>query len=51
MHEQILARSRDAAQRELADAASALATSNYAGQGHVTAADELLAASAAAQSA
>jgi hypothetical protein len=50
VHEQILARSRDRAQRELADAAQTrIATFTYAGQGHITAADELLAASAAAR--
>ena len=50
MHEQILARSRDRAQRELANAArERIASFRYVGQGHITAADAYLAASAAAQ--
>jgi hypothetical protein len=51
VHEQLLARSRDAAQRKLAelDPSERLASFWYVGQGHVTAADALLAASAAAR--
>jgi hypothetical protein len=44
-----LARSNDQAQRALATAEERIAHFRYAGQGHVTAADELLAASAAAR--
>jgi hypothetical protein len=47
VHEQILARSRDAAQRALADATERIASFRYAGHGHLTAADAFLAASAA----
>jgi hypothetical protein len=49
VHEQILTRSRDAAQRAIAGASERIASFRYAGQGHITAADELLAASAAAR--
>jgi glutathione S-transferase len=49
VHEQILARSRDAAQRALADAVERIASFRYVGQGHLTAADAFLAASAAAR--
>jgi hypothetical protein len=52
VHEQILARSRDATQRAIAAAAAAnerIASFRYAGQGHLTAADAYLAASAAAR--
>jgi hypothetical protein len=51
VHEQILARSRDATQRALAEATTSerFASFRYAGVGHLTAADEFLAASAAAR--
>ena len=51
VHEQILARSHDPAQRALAAAAAEerIATFRYVGQGHLTSADALLAASAAAR--
>jgi hypothetical protein len=49
VHEQLLARSEDAAQRALAGAVERVATFRYVGQGHITAADALLAASAAAR--
>jgi hypothetical protein len=51
VHEQLLARSRDAAQRKLAelDASERITSFRYVGQGHLTAADALLAASAAAR--
>jgi hypothetical protein len=51
IREQLLARSRDAAQRKLAelDPSERTASFRYAGQGHLTAADALLAASAAAR--
>jgi hypothetical protein len=49
IHEQILARSRDAAQRAIAGATERIARFRYVGQGHITAADALLAASAAAR--
>jgi hypothetical protein len=49
VHEQILACSRDSTQRALAGASERIASFRYAGQGHITAADELLAASAAAR--
>jgi hypothetical protein len=49
VHEQLLARSRDAAQRALAGTVERVASFRYAGQGHLTAADELLARSAAAR--
>ena len=49
VHEQILARSDDAAQRAIADASERIASFRYVGQGHITAADALLAASAAAR--
>jgi hypothetical protein len=47
VHEQILARSRDAAQRAIAGATERIASFEYVGQGHLTAADAFLAASAA----
>jgi hypothetical protein len=51
VHEQLLARSRDAAQRKLAelDPSERIASFRYVGRGHLTAADALLAASAAAR--
>lgn len=51
VHEQILARSRDATQRAIAaaDGETRTATFTYVGVGHVTAADAYLAASAAAR--
>jgi hypothetical protein len=51
IHEQLLARSRDAAQRKLAelDRTERIASFQYVGRGHITAADALLAASAAAR--
>ena len=49
VHQQLLARSRDATQRALAGAAERNASFRYAGRGHVTAADAYLAASAAAR--
>ena len=49
VHEQLLARSTDAAQRALAGTVERVASFRYAGQGHVTAADELLARSAEAR--
>jgi hypothetical protein len=49
VHEQILARSTDVTQRALADAAERITDFRYVGQGHLTAADELLALSAAAR--
>jgi hypothetical protein len=49
VHEQILARSRDAAQRAIAGATERIARFEYVGQGHLTAADAFLAASAAAR--
>ncbi|HWK25131.1 MAG TPA: replication initiator [Solirubrobacter sp.] len=49
VHEQILARSTDATQRAIAAAETRTATFEFAGSGHVTAADALLAASAAAR--
>jgi hypothetical protein len=51
VHEQILARSRDATQRALAGAGAAerTATWTWDGVGHVTTADAYLAASAAAR--
>src|SRR5215216_4393495 len=51
VHEELLARSGDAAQRELAelDPSERIASFRYVGQGHLTAADALLAASAAAR--
>jgi hypothetical protein len=49
VHEQLLARSNDAAQRALAGAIERVANFRFAGQGHLTAADELLALSAAAR--
>ena len=51
VHEQILARSRDAAQRAIAGATERVASFQYAGQGHLTAADAFLAESAARASA
>jgi hypothetical protein len=49
VHEQILARSRDAAQRAIAGATERITSFRYVGQGHLTAADAFLAASAAAR--
>jgi hypothetical protein len=49
VHEQLLARSEDAAQRALAGAVERVASFRYVGMGHLTAADALLAASAAAR--
>ncbi|MGH2944832.1 MAG: replication initiator [Solirubrobacteraceae bacterium] len=51
VHEQLLARSHHAAQRTLAelDPGERIASFRYVGRGHVTAADALLAASAAAR--
>jgi hypothetical protein len=49
VHEQLLARSTDQAQRELAGATERIASFRYVGQGHVTACDALLAAAAAAR--
>jgi hypothetical protein len=49
VHEQILARSRDAAQRAIAGATERIASFQYVGQGHLTSADAYLAASAAAR--
>ena len=49
VHEQLAARSTDSAQLALASAAVRITSFRYAGQGHITAADELLAASAAAR--
>jgi glutathione S-transferase len=49
VHEQILARSNDAAQRALAGASERIASFRYVGQGHLTSADAFLAASAAAR--
>jgi hypothetical protein len=49
VHEQILARSRDAAQRALAGAVGRIVTLECEGVGHVTAADEYLATSEAAR--
>ena len=49
MHEQLLARSSDPAQRAIAGAAERIASFRYVGQGHITAADAFLAASAAAR--
>jgi Replication initiator protein, pSAM2 len=49
VHEQLLARAQDAAQRALAEAVERVASFRYAGQGHLTAADEMLARSAAAR--
>jgi hypothetical protein len=49
VHEQLLTRSDDVAQRALAGAVERVASFRYVGQGHLTAADALLAASAAAR--
>ena len=49
VHEQLAARAIDPAQLALASSAVRIASFRYAGQGHITAADELLAASAAAR--
>jgi hypothetical protein len=49
VHQQLLARSTDAAQRALADAGERIASFRFEGLGHLTAADELLALSAAAR--
>ena len=49
VHAQLLARSRDPAQRALAGATERIASFHYAGQGHVTTGDALLADAAAAR--
>jgi hypothetical protein len=49
VHEQLLARSTDAAQRAFADAVERVASFHFDGQGHLTAADGLLARSAEAR--
>ena len=49
VHEQLLARSNDPAQRALAGAVERVAKFRYAGLGHLTAADAFLASSAAAR--
>ena len=49
VHEQLLARIKDPAQRASAAAETRVASFRYVGQGHITAADAFLAASAAAQ--
>ena len=49
VHERLLARSRDPSQRAMASATERVASFHYAGQGHITAGDELLAAAAAAR--
>ena len=49
VHEQILARSGDAAERVLAHATARVASFRYVGVGHLTAADAHLAASAVAR--
>jgi hypothetical protein len=49
VHEQLLARSVDPAQRALAGASERVTSFRFVGQGHVTAADAVLAASAAAR--
>jgi hypothetical protein len=49
VHEQLLARSADAVQRALAGAAERVASFRFDGIGHITAADALLASSAAAR--
>jgi hypothetical protein len=49
VHEQLLARSGDREQRALVDSTERIASFRYAGQGHLTAGDALLAASAAAR--
>jgi glutathione S-transferase len=49
VHEQLLARAIDPAQRALAVAPERIAQLRYVGQGHITAADAFLAASAAAR--
>jgi hypothetical protein len=49
VHEQLLARTGDDAQRALAEAAERVASFRYVGIGHLTAADALLASSAAAR--
>jgi hypothetical protein len=49
VHEQILARSQDVAQRAIAGASERVASFRYIGHGHITAADAFLAASAAAR--
>jgi hypothetical protein len=49
VHEQLLARSPDAAQRALAGAIERVASFGFDGIGHLTAADALLASSAAAR--
>jgi hypothetical protein len=47
VHEEIVARSRDAAQRAIAGATERIASFHYVGYGHLTAGDAFLAASAA----
>jgi hypothetical protein len=49
VHQQIVARSADVAQRAIAEATERIASFRYVGQGHLTAADALLASSAAAR--
>jgi hypothetical protein len=49
VHEQLLARAKDPAQRAIAAAEERVASFRYVGQGHITAADAYLAASAAAR--
>jgi hypothetical protein len=49
VHQQLLARSDDAAQRAIAGAVGRVASFRFVGQGHITAADALLADSAAAR--
>src|SRR5512144_1029833 len=49
VHQQLLARSDDAAQRALAGASERVASFRYLGRGHLTAVDAYLAASAAAR--
>jgi hypothetical protein len=49
VHQQILSRSRDGAQRAIAGAIERIASFRYVGRGHLTAADALLAESAAAR--
>jgi hypothetical protein len=49
VHEQLLARGEDAAQRAIAAAEQRVASLRFVGQGHITAAEAFLAASAAAR--
>jgi hypothetical protein len=49
VHEQLLARAKDPVQRAIAAGAERTASFRYVGQGHITAADALLAESAAAR--